>query len=152
MSIIKAFPKSKNFQPKLLLYDAQLKIYYLLYNIIELVQSNGFWYYFCSSIPGCQTEYGHKGWCMVCMLQLNEKFSIDYLEELKRCPLKLSLFAESVYNDIETKAEFHESIIELWDTDFSYKGRDYGKGKRWGVLLRDIIEFIFNRTDYCNFI
>ena len=71
------FPESEAFQPKSLLYHAQLKIYYLLYNIIELVQSNRFWYCFYSFIPGCHTEYGHKDWCMVCMLQLDEKFSID---------------------------------------------------------------------------
>ena len=86
------------------------------------------------------------------MLQLDEKFSIDYLEELKRCHLKLLLFAESVYKDLETIAEFDKSVIELWDKDFSYKGRDYSKGKGWEVLLRDIIEFRFNRIDYCNFI
>ena len=115
-------------------------------------QSNDFWYCFCSSIPGCQTEHDHKGWGMVCMLQLDEKFSIDYLEGLKRYPLKLSLFAESVYKDLETIAEFDESIIELWDKDFSYKRRGYSEGKGWEVLLRDIIEFRFKRTDYCNFI
>ena len=121
-------PESKTFRRKSLHYHAQLKIYYLLYNIIELEQSNDFWYCFCSSIPGCQTEHDHKGWGMVCMLQLDEKFSIDYLEGLKRCPLKLSLFAESVYKDLETIAEFDESIIELWDKDFSYKRRGYSEG------------------------
>ena len=134
MSIIKLLPESKTFQRKLLPYHAQLKNYYLLYNIIELVQSNDFWYCFCSSIPSRQTEYGHKGWCMVCILQLDEKFSIDYSEGLKGCPLKLLLFAESVYKDLETIAEFDESIIELWDKDFSYKGRGYiakGRGGKY---------------------
>ena len=70
------------FQPTSLLYKTQLKVYYLLYNIIKLVQSSGFWYCFCSSIVGCQTKYGHKCWCMICILQLDEKFSIDNLEEI----------------------------------------------------------------------
>ena len=36
------------FETTSLLHKAQLKVYYLLYNIIELVQSNGFW---CVTTP-----------------------------------------------------------------------------------------------------
>ena len=106
------------FQPTSLLYKTQLKVYYLLYNIIKLVQSSGFWYCFCSSIVGCQTKYGHKCWCMICILQLDEKFSIDNLEEIIRYPSKLSFFAEHVYKDYEIIAKFDESNIQLWDNDF----------------------------------
>lgn len=55
---------------------------------------------------------------MICILQLDEKFSIDNLEEIIRYPSKLSFFAEYVYKDYEIIAKFDESNIQLWDNDF----------------------------------
>ena len=56
------FPESEAFQPKSLLYHAQLKIYHLLYNIIELVQSNRFGtvfiLLFLAVIPSMDTKIG----------------------------------------------------------------------------------------------
>ena len=60
---------------------------------------------------------------------MDEKFNIGNSEEIKKCPLKLALFGEYVYKVLEIIAKFDESIIELWDRDFSYKGRDYAEGK-----------------------
>ena len=46
--------------PKSLLYYSQLKINYLLYNIIELVERNGFWYCFCNETSGCESKNKQK--------------------------------------------------------------------------------------------
>ena len=46
--------------PKSLLYYSQFKIYYLLYNIIELVQRNGFCYCFCNETSGCEKKKKKK--------------------------------------------------------------------------------------------
>ena len=67
-------------------------------------------------------------------------------------PLKTCPFGEYLYKVLEIIAKFNESIIELWDRDFSYKGRDYAEGKEWEVSLNDIIEFRFSRSEYCNFV
>ena len=55
--------------PKSLFYHSQLKVYYLLYDVIVLVQTNGFWYCFCDLTPGCKRENGHNCWCLLCILQ-----------------------------------------------------------------------------------
>ena len=46
--------------PKSLLYYSQLKINYLLYNIIELVERNGFWHCFCNETSGCESKNKQK--------------------------------------------------------------------------------------------
>ena len=44
----------------LLLYYSQLKICYLLYNIIELVERNGLWYCFAMKPPVVKAKMGKK--------------------------------------------------------------------------------------------
>ena len=43
-----------------LLYKTQLKVYYQMYNIIELFNFNSFWYCFCKKFPGCRSQNGNK--------------------------------------------------------------------------------------------
>ena len=93
--------------PKSLLYYSQLKICYRLYNIIELVERNGFWYCFCDETSGCESKNGQKMWCLLCIFQLDKKFEIDELEKIKKGPLELALFAEYIFEDLKTIAEFH---------------------------------------------
>ena len=78
------------------------------------------------------------------MLSYDEKFSIEYLEKKKQ-PLKLAIFANYVYKDLKTVAEFDETIIFLCNNNMVYKGRDYSEGTQWQVSLDEIIEFRFNR-------
>ena len=54
--------------PKLRLYYSQLKIYYLLYNVIKLVERNAFWYCFCNETSGCASKNEQKNCCLLCML------------------------------------------------------------------------------------
>ena len=63
----------------------------------------------------------------------------------KKQPLKLAIFANYVYKDLKTVAEFDETIIFLWNNNMVYKGRDYSEGTQWQVSLDEIIEFRFNR-------
>ena len=37
------------------------------------------------------------------MLQLDEKFDIDELEKIKKCPLELALFAEYIFEDLKNQ-------------------------------------------------
>ena len=37
------------------------------------------------------------------MLQLDEKFDIDELEKVKKCPLELVLFAEYIFEDLKNQ-------------------------------------------------
>ena len=67
------------------------------------------------------------------MLQWDEKFDVDELEKIKKRPLELLFLGEYIFEDLKKIAEFDESIIEIWNTDVSYKGRDYGEGTEWEV-------------------
>ena len=138
--------------PKLLLDYFQLKIYNLLYNIIELMERNGFWYCFCNETSGSESKTEQKKWCLLYMLQLDKKIDVDELEKMRKCPLELVLFAEYVFEDLKKIAEFDKSIIESWNADISYKGRNYDEETKWKIYLIDVIEFRFNRNDYCNFV
>ena len=83
-----------------LLYKSQLKVYYQMYNSIELSNSNSFWYCFCEKVPGCRSEHGIKGWCLVCMLNRDEEFSIAYLNTIKKFPVKLAVFSKQSIRSI----------------------------------------------------
>ena len=45
------------FHPRSLLYLSHCFLYYMIYNIILLFQSNVYWYSYCDSIPGCDMEF-----------------------------------------------------------------------------------------------
>ena len=45
-------------------------------------------------------------WCLLCIFQLDKKFEIDELEKIKKGPLELVLFAEYIFEDLKTIAEF----------------------------------------------
>ena len=36
---------------------------------------------------------------------------------------------------------YDETISELWNADFSYRGRDYGEGTECEAFLIDVIDF-----------
>ena len=67
-------PKS----PKsLLYYYTQLKVYHYLYNVIELIQRNSFWYCFCDKTLSCE-KYSQKkkgSACSVCR-KLTKKLTL----------------------------------------------------------------------------
>ena len=129
-----------------LLYQAQLKVYYQLYNIIELVNANAYYYCFREDVPGCPTKHKHNGWCLVCMLEWDKKLNITYLAKIKKFLLKLAVFAKEVYEQLEQISNYDRLIVELWDKNFSYRGRNFGKGTEREVFLKDTIDFKFNRV------
>ena len=143
---------NRKMSPKSLLYYSQLNIYYLLYNISELVERHGFWYCFCIKTSGCENKNGQKKWCLHCILQWDEKFYVDELEKIKKCPIELVLFAGYIFEDLKKKSEFEKSVIDLWDADVSYDRRDYGEGTKWEIYLIDVIEFQLNQNDNCHFV
>ena len=128
-----------------LLYQSQLKVYCQLYNIIELLTSNAFWYCFCEKIPGCPDEHRVRDWCLVCMLVNHKKMDTIYLDETKKYPVKLANFATEIYEQLKQIADYDRIIIELWGSNFSYRGRDFGEGTQWEVFLDEIIEFRLKR-------
>ena len=131
-------PKS----PKLLLYYSQLNVYHYLYNIIELIQRNSFWYCFWNKTLGCEKN-GQKVYCLLCMLEMYKKYDTYELGKIKKCPLELLFFTECVFDNLKKIADFDKSIVELWSGDVPYRGRDYGEETEWQVYLRDLIEFRF---------
>ena len=63
-----------------------MKIYYLLYDIIDLVERNGFWYCFCNETSGCERKLSKKKWCLLCIVQLDEKIDVDEVKKIKSMP------------------------------------------------------------------
>ena len=90
-----------------------------MYNIIELFNSNSFWYCFCEKVPGCRSKHGRRDWCLVCMLHQNEEFSLEYLNTIKKIPVKLAIFRNKVYDRLMQIFNYGETISELWNGDFS---------------------------------
>ena len=87
--------------PKSLLYYLQLKVYHYLYNVIELIQRNSFWYCFCDKTLSCENKIVKKMCCLLFMLEMDKKFDTYELEKVKKCPLDLLFFAECVFDNLE---------------------------------------------------
>ena len=132
--------------PKSLLYHCQLKIYYQLYNILEFISHNAYWYCFCDRVPGCgQKQNSFYGWFLICVLETDPKYSTEYLDKIKKDLAKLKNFAKMLFNDLQELLDFDETIGQLWSYwEYSFKGRNHD-GVGWEVDLGDIIECKFNR-------
>ena len=87
--------------PKPLLYYLQLKVYHYLYNVIELIQRNSFWYCFCDKTLSCENKVAKKKYCLLCMLGMDKKFDTCELENAKKCPLDLLFFAECIFDNLK---------------------------------------------------
>ena len=125
--------------PKLLLFTAQLELFYQLYSIVLFVESNAYHYCFCEKVPGCPKIDRFDGWCLICLLQ--EEYSSLELEKIKDSPGKLLNFAQRLYLHLFDIIEFDDTIAELWVGDFIHSGRSYN-GEQWWVPLRNCIESI----------
>ena len=55
--------------PESLLFTAQLELFYQVYNIILLIESNSYHYCFCDKVPGYPENYRIDGWSLICRLQ-----------------------------------------------------------------------------------
>ena len=65
-------PKS----PKSLLYYSQLKVYHYLYNVIELIQRNSFWYCFCDKTLSCEKYSQKKGTAYSLCRKMTKKLTL----------------------------------------------------------------------------
>ena len=117
---------------------SQLKVYHYLYNNIELIQRNRFWYCFCYKTLG-YGKNGQKKYSLPCMLEMDKTFETYELEKVKKCSLKHLFFAKCVFDSLKKIADFNKSIVELWSSEVSYRGRDYDEGSEWQVYLTDVI-------------
>ena len=66
------------------LQNSQLKVYHYLYNNIELIQRNRFWYCFCDKTIGYEKN-GQKKYCLPYMLEMDKTFDAYELEKVKKC-------------------------------------------------------------------
>ena len=118
-------PKS----PKLLIFYLQLKVYHYLYNVIELVQINSFWYWFCNKTLGCRKKKEMvKKSCLLCILKMDKKSDTYEWEKVKKRPLEFFIFRRMFVWWRKKKNWFQKLIVELWSGEVSYRGGVGGGG------------------------
>ena len=67
----------------------QIKIYYELYRIFSLIRNDENWYCFCRKELGCCRENLVRDWCLICVLKIESKKTIKYLDKVKKDSVKI---------------------------------------------------------------
>ena len=118
--------------PKSLLFTAQLELFYQVYNIILLIESNSYYYCFCDKVPGYPENYRIDDF----------RANIPHLEQIKHSTKELVKSTRRLYADLFDIINFDETIVELWTGEFIFSGRSW-TGEQWWVPLRASIYSIF---------
>ena len=134
-------PKLLIHKPRSFLYLAGPYVFYVIYDTVLRIEDNGYYYYYCDEIPGCDGTHGFRANCTICMV--TRFYCLNELNQINNIPLKLLEYAEMLFEDLKEICDYDATISQLWMKDYGFRFVDSREGTTFGISLYDCIDSYF---------